>query len=152
MDRTGVSNSEMRIFRQGQGLFRRIAELDSIYAARQGRGHGRTANVKCVALTPMPFIEEMPASIRRSIRKAPPAACDPAEDTALSFRFPVYKDYKEDLIVEGEKAYLQELMSFTQGSVKEACEISGLGRTWLYTLLKKYGISRLGWPSSDTPS
>ena len=35
---TGVSNSEMWIFRQGQGLFRRIAELDSIYAARQGWG------------------------------------------------------------------------------------------------------------------
>ena len=28
----------MRIFRQGQGLFRKIAELDSIYAARQGWG------------------------------------------------------------------------------------------------------------------
>ncbi len=28
----------MRIFRQGQGLFRRIAELDSINAARKGWG------------------------------------------------------------------------------------------------------------------
>ena len=34
----GVSNPEMRIFRQGQGLFRRIAELDSIHAAHQGWG------------------------------------------------------------------------------------------------------------------
>jgi hypothetical protein len=34
----GVSDSEMRIFRQGQGLFRRIAELDSTCAARQGWG------------------------------------------------------------------------------------------------------------------
>ena len=50
--------------------------------------------------------------------------------------------------MESEKKYVLELLSFTNGSIKEACRLSGLGRTWLYTLMKKYGISRLGWPNS----
>lgn len=45
--------------------------------------------------------------------------------------------------------YLKTLMIHTQGNIKESCRISGLGRTRLYTLLKKYNISRLGW-SSDS--
>jgi DNA-binding NtrC family response regulator len=43
-----------------------------------------------------------------------------------------------------EKWYLAELMSRTQGDLKQALSISGLGRTALYDRLKKYGISRHG--------
>jgi len=59
--------------------------------------------------------------------------------------FAKYRDFRESVLAEAEKKYLQDLMTFTKGSVKDACEISGLGRTRLYTLLKKYGITRLGW-------
>ncbi|KIX12765.1 sigma-54-dependent transcriptional regulator [Dethiosulfatarculus sandiegensis] len=43
-----------------------------------------------------------------------------------------------------EKWYLAELMNRTQGDLKQALTISGLGRTALYDRLKKYGISRQG--------
>lgn len=69
------------------------------------------------------------------------------EEVNTSFPFPNFKAYKSNLLQEGEKNYLQQLMYHTKGSIKEACRISGLGRTWLYALLKKYGISRYGWSS-----
>ncbi|MBN2123378.1 MAG: sigma-54-dependent Fis family transcriptional regulator [Deltaproteobacteria bacterium] len=61
---------------------------------------------------------------------------------------PTYREIRESAIEQAEKKYLQELVSFTRGSIKEACRVSGLGRTRLYTLLKKHGISRLGWPNA----
>lgn len=41
-----------------------------------------------------------------------------------------------------ERAYLQKLTRLTGGSRKEACRISGLSRTRLFELLKKYEISK----------
>ena len=41
-----------------------------------------------------------------------------------------------------ERAYLQKLTRLTGGSRKEACRISGLSRTRLFELLKKYDISK----------
>lgn len=41
-----------------------------------------------------------------------------------------------------EKAYLEELIDVSGGSIKAALELAGLGRTRLYTLLKKHNISR----------
>ncbi len=67
----------------------------------------------------------------------------PVTDEALGQDLPSFKDYR-DL---AEQEYLQKLIRQTQGSIKEACKLSGLGRTRLYTLMKKYNISRLGWPS-----
>lgn len=103
---------------------------------------------------PVLFLKHLPTNIRiqaakASINKGDLSTGDSGKVPVSSFKFSRFKDYKENLLVEGEKEYLQELMSFTQGVVKEACQISGLGRTWLYTLLKKHGISRLGWPSAD---
>jgi two-component system NtrC family response regulator len=41
-----------------------------------------------------------------------------------------------------ERAYLEKLTRLTGGSRKEACRISGLSRTRLFELLKKYEISK----------
>jgi Response regulator containing CheY-like receiver, AAA-type ATPase, and DNA-binding domains len=41
-----------------------------------------------------------------------------------------------------EKQYLSELMSATGGCIKQACTVSGLSRARLYTLLKRYNVSR----------
>jgi len=60
-------------------------------------------------------------------------------------RIPTYKFFRESVLSKAEKEYLQDLMAKAKGSIKEACRISGLGRTRLYNLLKKQGISRLGW-------
>ncbi len=53
-----------------------------------------------------------------------------------------YKQYRESVTQAAEKKYLNALMTHTGGSIKESCHISGLGRTRLYTLLKKHNIAR----------
>ncbi len=50
------------------------------------------------------------------------------------------KDYREAELARIEKDYLSSLMRRTNGEVGEACRISGLSRSRLYTLLKKYGL------------
>ena len=54
--------------------------------------------------------------------------------------FPQLKEYRESAIADVEKHYLTDLLAYTGYSKKEACRISGLSRTRLYTLLKKYDI------------
>jgi two-component system NtrC family response regulator len=58
-----------------------------------------------------------------------------------------YREFREAVLTEPEKIYLQDLMRMTKGNIKEACRISGLSRTHLYNLMKKHDVSRLGWSS-----
>jgi two-component system NtrC family response regulator len=51
------------------------------------------------------------------------------------------KDVREIALDKAEEKYLKDLMSFTNGDIKKACQLSGLSRTRLYVLLKKYKIS-----------
>ncbi len=54
---------------------------------------------------------------------------------------PSLKEVRDDSIAEIEKQYLQELMRQTKAHVESACRISGLSRSRLYALLKKYNIT-----------
>jgi two-component system NtrC family response regulator len=56
-----------------------------------------------------------------------------------------YREFRRSVLQEPERKYLQDLMAVSKGSIKEACQVSGLSRTHLYNLLKKYNINRLGW-------
>jgi two-component system NtrC family response regulator len=56
-----------------------------------------------------------------------------------------YKTFREQVLARAETAYFQDLMEMTRGDIKQACDLSGLGRTRLYALLKKHSISRMGW-------
>jgi two-component system, NtrC family, response regulator len=58
---------------------------------------------------------------------------------------PSFHDYRASVLAESEQHYLRKLMVVAKGSIKKACALSGLGRTRLYTLLRKHSISRLGW-------
>ncbi len=58
---------------------------------------------------------------------------------------PAFKDYRDRVLAEAETAYLKDLLAYSQGSIKGACRISGMGRTTLYNLMKKHRISRMGW-------
>jgi two-component system NtrC family response regulator len=62
-----------------------------------------------------------------------------AADTSLSL-----KDFRETELARIETDYLAALMRRTNGEVGEACRISGLSRSRLYTLLKKYGLKPSG--------
>ncbi|SDP39391.1 sigma-54-dependent transcriptional regulator [Desulforhopalus singaporensis] len=61
--------------------------------------------------------------------------------------FPKYKKFREAVLVKAEKEYFRDLMQLTRGDIKTACRLTGLGRTRLYALLKKYSVSRTGWDS-----
>ncbi len=51
-------------------------------------------------------------------------------------------EVRESAISEVEKQYLKDLMEQTQGNMKEAIRVSGLSQSRLYSLMKKYQISR----------
>lgn len=53
-----------------------------------------------------------------------------------------YKESRESALENSDRSYFNRLMLETSGNVKDACRISGLGRTRLYLLLKKYNIPR----------
>lgn len=96
------------------------------------------------------------AAVYRESKSAPPEAREsavsetPREELAPAAAvLASYRDFRDSAMVEVEKEYLKELMRLTRGNLKEACRISGLSRSHLYSLFKKYQVSRLGWPSFD---
>ncbi len=55
---------------------------------------------------------------------------------------PTFRAYREDLLSRAEKEYFKQLIVQTKGNIKDACKMADLGRTRLYTLLKKHGLKR----------
>jgi len=105
---------------------------------------------------PTLFSRHLPAHIRIQVARASvnksrktPINKSPEESAAPAGTLPAYRDFREAVLDEAEKKYFQDLMSAAKGSIKGACQISGLGRTRLYTLMKKYGITRFGWAFPD---
>ncbi len=94
---------------------------------------------------PVLFPKHLPDHIRIHLARAAvlqkrtpapgPGAEPAATDLALNL-----KDYREAELARIEKDYLSSLMRRTNGEVGEACRVSGLSRSRLYTLLKKYGL------------
>ncbi len=54
---------------------------------------------------------------------------------------PSLKDVREEAVSEIEEQYLKELLRQAKSDIKTACRVSGLSRSRLYALLKKYEIS-----------
>jgi len=52
------------------------------------------------------------------------------------------REYRDALLATAEKTYLIALMRRTHGNIKQACEISGLSKSRLLALLKKYDTPR----------
>ncbi len=55
---------------------------------------------------------------------------------------PPIREFRDTMVQAMEKEYLLELMRRTSGSIKPACEVSGLSESRLHALLKKYNIPR----------
>jgi two-component system NtrC family response regulator len=94
------------------------------------------------------FIKHLPTHIRVHVARTSIAGEAPSYGGDTSNRPPhrslsTLKEYREAIIAEGEKQYLHDLMSITEGDIKEACAISGLGRARLYGLMKKHGVPRI---------
>jgi len=55
---------------------------------------------------------------------------------------PKLQAVRDTALANAEKQYLHDLVLLTERNIKEACRISGLSRSRLYYLLKKYGINK----------
>jgi two-component system, NtrC family, response regulator len=111
------------------------------------------AAISAAYYEPILFPKHLPGHIRIEMTKltVPPlevpisevpgrsAALAPAA-TQSSFRA-----YRDSVLSDAERSYLKDLMMATRGNIKNSCKISGLGRTRLYTMMKKHGIDRMGW-------
>jgi two-component system NtrC family response regulator len=78
---------------------------------------------------------------RTSIRKkaVPAPALSRGKDPSLTFLS--LQKVRDAVLADVERQYLKDLMEHTKGDIQEACRTSGLSRSRLYSLLKKYGIS-----------
>jgi transcriptional regulator of acetoin/glycerol metabolism len=54
---------------------------------------------------------------------------------------PKLRDLREDVFFRAEYLYLRNLINLTGHNIRRACELSGLSRSRLYTLLKKYQLT-----------
>jgi two-component system NtrC family response regulator len=52
-----------------------------------------------------------------------------------------FKEIRKTAVSEAEQQYFKELLSLVDGNIDDACRISGLSRSRLYTYLKKYRLS-----------
>jgi len=93
-------------------------------------------------LEPTLYPQHLPTDIRvslvqDSLRSAP----SPAGDKSRSGELPAWNDYKEQRLSAAEKDYIEELMSLTQGDIVRAMAVSGLSRSRIYQIKKKYAIN-----------
>ena len=100
---------------------------------------------------PILFPKHLPDHIRikltqSTLKGGRPAIADekPAEPSDFQGDFPTFQDFKAQVLAAAEKRYLENLLERTAGNISEASRQSGLGRTWLYTLLKKHHLLSSG--------
>jgi two-component system NtrC family response regulator len=95
---------------------------------------------------PMLYPTHLPTHIRTHLarssvrKKAAPAApvqrrADPSPTLAS------LQKVREGALADVEQQYLRDLIAYTKGDIQQACRVSGLSRSRLYALLKKYHIS-----------
>jgi two-component system NtrC family response regulator len=92
---------------------------------------------------PVLYPKHLPTNIRvklvvNSIDKKQSAGS--AQKAKTQSALPKFHDWREKAMAETENTYLLQLISLCNADLKKACAISGLSRSRLYELLKKYEI------------
>jgi two-component system NtrC family response regulator len=95
---------------------------------------------------PIFFPKHLPTHIRIQLARAKASRSVSPEAGAKDNRtmpesLAKLKDYRNEAMAEMERKYLKDLLTMTQGNISDALRISGLSRSRLYGLLKKYQIS-----------
>ena len=76
-------------------------------------------------------------ALPHGVRATPPANAQAAEPVSADVPF---KEAKERLVVEFERAYVASLMEKHNGNISSAARDAGIDRNYLYRLLKKHGF------------
>jgi two-component system NtrC family response regulator len=92
---------------------------------------------------PMLFPKHLPTYIRIQVARSSflkrPASQGKSElRSSVPKAPPKLKEIRKAAVAEAERQYLKDLISFAGGNNNKACRISGLSRSRLYTLLRKY--------------
>jgi two-component system, NtrC family, response regulator len=56
---------------------------------------------------------------------------------------PVYKDFRSQLLEDGEREYFKRVIVHSGGNLSDACRLSGLSKSRLYYFLQKYDLHLL---------
>ncbi len=96
---------------------------------------------------PTLFPYHLPVNIRiratqASIGQDKPCTDRSSHEDQSSSTLPTLKSYRETGLNSLEQEYLEKLIASINGNIQEACRISGLSRSRLYGLMKKYNITR----------
>lgn len=84
-----------------------------------------------IIITPCPRTAEPPRIAGLVARGATPLE-----------QMPKLRELRDDVFSRAEYLYLQSLVGLTGRNIRKACELSGLSRSRLYTLLKKHQIAQ----------
>lgn len=92
---------------------------------------------------PMLFPKHLPTYIRIQVarsgfHKRPANHEKSAPNTTVPLALSTLKEFHKTTVSAAEKQYFKDLMVFAAGNIDEACRISGLSRSRLYTLFKKH--------------
>jgi len=92
---------------------------------------------------PMLFPKHLPTHIRIQVARnsfplKPESKTKPEVRSSVPKAPPKLKEVRAAAVVEAERLYLKDLISFTGGNSGKACRISGLSRSRFYTLLRKH--------------
>jgi len=95
---------------------------------------------------PVLFPKHLPDHIRIQVartffQKRQEAPEKPQPGPRISVELPQLEEVREAAVAESEQKYLKDLITITKGNIKRASRISGLSRSRLYALLKKYHLS-----------
>ncbi len=93
---------------------------------------------------PVLFQKHLPTNIRVQIARdsigKPASASKPVAEKPDA-GFSKLQDIREEAISKAEKDYLQNILAFAGNDIKLVCQLSGLSRSRIYGLLKKYAIN-----------
>ncbi|HET6418567.1 MAG TPA: sigma-54 dependent transcriptional regulator [Geobacteraceae bacterium] len=85
------------------------------------------------------FPKHLPTDIRVQVTRASLGHAPTFGEDAKHVReLPPIHDFREEVYSHAEREYLRDLMSLSEGNIKEACRISGISQSRLYALLKKH--------------
>ena len=97
--------------------------------------------------SPVLFPEHLPVTlrakiIRYTIKGKEKVVKQESVSPQAKIKLTSYKKYRESIVHQAEKPYLEQLLEATRGNIDEACAISELSRSRFYALLKKHDVSK----------